>query len=389
MRAGRRRWWKRWLAGIAIFLFVIAIILFDRRHQQRVAANAQKAEQAPGVSVVAATARSGNIAVYVDGLGTVVPVSTVTINSRVDGQLMQVLYTEGQLVHQDDLLVQIDPRPFQVQLTQFEGALIRDQALLDNSRIDLERYRVLVARNAVPEQLYTTQKALVQQNEGNVKTDQGQIDSAKLNITYCRITAPITGRLGLRLVDSGNLVSANVTALAVITQVSPITVIFTIGEDQLRAVRQKIQAGARLEVDAYDRAQQTLLAKGSLETIDNQIDPTTGTIRLRAIFSNSSGVLFPNQFVNARLLQEERRNVTLVPNAAIQRNSSTTFVWLVQKNQTVSRQQVQVGAVGAEESEIKSGLSPNDIVVTDGVDRLRDGARVNAQIGGKGGQASQ
>src|SRR5215472_12579984 len=318
----RRRWW-RWIAAAVLLLLIAGAYVVYRRLQNAAAgAEARRAQQPQVINVVAARAHRGNIGVYVDGLGSVIPIFTVTVNSRVDGQLMQVLFSEGQMVHQGDLLAEIDPRPFQAQLTQFEGALVRDQALLENARVDLNRYRILLTREAVPEQTYATQQSLVKQFEGNVKTDQGQIESAKLNIYYSRITAPVTGRVGLRLVDPGNIVTANVSALLVITQISPISVIFTIGEDQLVDVRKKLQAGASLTVDAYDRLMKDKLAQGRLETIDNQIDPTTGTVRLRATFDNTNGALFPNQFVNARLLLEERRNVTLIANAAIQRNAT-------------------------------------------------------------------
>jgi multidrug efflux system membrane fusion protein len=295
---------------------------------------------------------------------------------------MQVMYHEGQTVHQGDLLVQVDPRPYEVLLTQYDGALARDQALLENARVDLDRYRALLSRNAVPEQTFATQQALVKQYEGNVKSDQGQIDSAKLNISYCRITAPITGRVGLRLADPGNLVTANSTALTVITQVSPITVVFTIGEDQLPALRQKMKPRGRLEVDAFDRSQKNRLGQGSLETTDNVIDPTTGTVRIRALFPNTNDALFPNQFVNARLLLEERRNVTLVPNAAIQRNGTATYVWFVQPDQIVANRPVTLGAAGPSETQIVSGISSGDVVVTEGVDQLHEGAKVNAEVNG-------
>ncbi len=344
-------------------------------HQQ-----ATKAPPPPAISVVAARAHRGSIAINVNGLGTVVPIYTVTVTSRIDGELMDVLYREGQLAHKGDLLVDIDARPYETQLTQFQGALVRDQALLANARIDLARYAALLPQHAIPEQTYATQVSLVKQYEGDVTSDQGQIASAKLNIFYCRITAPITGRVGLRLVDPGNIVSANVTPLVVITQIDPITVVFTIGEQQIPEVRRRMAAGATLPVAAFDEAFTTKLAEGRLETIDNQIDPTTGTVRLRAIFNNPREALFPNQFVNARLQLKELRNVTLVPNAAIQRNGTETYVWLVQPDETVVNRKVEVGATGPSESEILSGVSPGDVVVTEGVDRLHAGAKVNAEI---------
>ncbi len=315
---------------------------------------------------------------FVNGLGSVVPINTVTVTSRVDGELMQVNYREGQMVHRGDVLVQIDPRPFEVALTQAQGALTRDQALLENARIDLNRYETLWARNAIQEQQVSTQRALVKQYEGNVLSDQGQIQSAQLNIAYSRITSPIDGRVGLRLVDPGNMVSANSTTIAVITQLQPISVIFTIGEDQLPAVRARMKV-SRLPVTAFDRDMKNRLSQGSLETIDNQIDPTTGTVRLRAIFDNKDEQLFPQQFVNSQMLLQQKRGVTLVPNSAIQRNSATTYVWLVGSDKTAHVRNVAVGTTSPAESEIASGLNPGDIVITDGVDRVREGEKVNAQ----------
>jgi multidrug efflux system membrane fusion protein len=374
-RKPRRRW--LWLA-LFLILFLGAIYLGWRYYEAKEQAAKRANTPPPAISVVAERAQTGQIPVYINGLGAVTPIYTVSVNSRVDGQLLTVNYTEGQIVHQGDLLVEIDPRPYQVMLTQYEGMLIRDQALLDNAHIDLERYRTLVAHNAVPEQTFATQQALVKQYEGNVKTDQGQIDSAKLDLVYCRITAPITGRVGLRLVDPGNIVAANSSVMAVITQVEPISVIFTIGEDQLAAVRKRM--ASHLEVDALDRTQKNRIAQGVLQTIDNQIDPTTGTVRLRANFPNKDDALFPDQFVNARLLLQMKRNVVLVPNAAIQRNGSTTYVWVVQSDQTVQIRNVTEGTVGPDYSQIESGLSAGETVVTDGVDRLQPGSKVNAQI---------
>ena len=379
----RRRRWLRWILAALLVLVAGGIWLSYRRHEEAAAqAQQRKAAQNTAIKVVAARAHQGSIGVYVNGLGTVIPLNTINVSSRVDGQLMQVLYREGQMVHQGDLLVVVDPRPYQVLLTQYQGNLQRDQALLANARVDLDRYRALVSRNAIPEQTYATQVSLVKQDEGNVMSDQGLIDSAKLNITYCNVTAPITGRVGLRLVDPGNLVSANATSLVVITQISPITVIFTISQDRLAAVQQRFKPGTSLNVDALDRMQKTVLGQGRLETIDNQIDPTTGTVRLRAIFPNTNDALFPNEFVNARLLLQQKRNVTLVPNAAIQLNGTMSYVWLVQPDGIVVDRPVELGTAGPEETEIVSGISHGDIVVTEGVDQLHEGAKVEAEIGG-------
>lgn len=336
------------------------------------------------VPVVAAIAQKGNVGVYFTGLGTVTPIYTVTVRTRVDGQLMRVLYQEGELVREGDLLVEIDARPYHVQLMQAEGQLAKDQAALNNARIDLARYKTLWAQNAIPQQQLATQEAVVAQDEGAVKVDQGQIESAKLNITYCHIASPITGRVGLRLVDPGNIVRASdANGLLVVTQVDPISVIFTIAEDQLQAVVRRVRAGQRLRVDAYDREMKNRIAQGSLATIDNQIDQTTGTVKLRSVFDNRNSALFPNQFVNARLLVEQRTGVTVLPSAAIQRNAQTTYVYLVKPDQSVTVRPVTAGAAEGDQTEITSGLAPGDMVVTDGVDKLQEGSRVIAHAGGE------
>jgi multidrug efflux system membrane fusion protein len=335
------------------------------------------------IPVVAARAEKGNIGVYYTGLGAVTPIYTVDVKSVVDGQLMKVYYKEGDIVHQGEPLLEIDPRPFQVQLEQAEGNLVRDQSLLDNAKTDLARYETLLAKNAVPEQQYATQKALVAQYEGAVKTDQAQIDSAKLNLVYSHINAPITGRIGLRLVDPGNIVhAADTNALLVITQIQPISVIFTLPEDQLPAVMQRMRAGQRLRVDAYDRDWKAKLAEGWLTTLDNQIDQTTGTLKLRATFANQNDALFPNQFVNARLLVEEKHAVTLLPTAAIQRNSQQTYVWVVKPDSTVTVRPVTVGTTEGDHAEITSGISPGEVVVMTGVDKLQEGSKVTPHFAG-------
>ncbi|HSM77273.1 MAG TPA: MdtA/MuxA family multidrug efflux RND transporter periplasmic adaptor subunit [Bryobacteraceae bacterium] len=336
------------------------------------------------VQVVGARATRGNIPVYVTALGAVTPIYTVTVKSRVDGELMQVNYKEGQIVQKGDLLVQIDPRPYQVQLEQAEGQLIHDDALLKNARIDLERYKTLWAQDAIPQQQLATQEATVTQYEGTVKTDQAQIDNAKLQLVYCRITSPITGRIGLRLVDPGNIVHASDTnGLLVITQLQPISVIFTIAEDSLPPVMKKYRAGAHLEVDAFDRSNNTKIAQGTLLTIDNQIDQTTGTVKLRAVFPNTNNSLFPSQFVNARLLVEEKTGVTLLPNAAIQRNTQATYVFFVKPDHSVTIHQVTQGIVEDGQSEILTGVSPGDVAVTEGVDKLQEGTKVGVTIEGE------
>jgi multidrug efflux system membrane fusion protein len=383
-RRKRRRWvWVLTLAALAAGIY----FLWPKKNTGQ--AGRSPSEAGPGqrprqmtVPVVGATARRGTIPVYFTGLGAVTPIYTVTVRSRVDGELMQIYYKEGDIVHKGDPLVEIDPRPYQVQLTQAEGQLIKDQALLENARIDLARYKTLLTQNAVPEQQVVTQQALVTQDEGTVKTDQGVIDSAKLNLVYCHITAPITGRIGLRLVDPGNIVHATDTnGLLVITQIEPISVIFTIAEDQLPIVLQKLRGGQRLRVDAYDRTLNTKVAEGWLTTLDNQIDQTTGTLRLRATFDNKDDALFPNQFVNARLLVQVKQGVTLLPTATIQRNSQTTYVFLVKPDSTVTVRAVGVGTTEGEESEITSGVAPGDVVVMTGVDKLQEGTKVSVHFG--------
>jgi len=333
--------------------------------------------------VVAAQAQRGSINVYFNALGTVTPIYTVTVKSRVDGELMKVNFSEGQIVHKDDPLIEIDPRPYQAQLEQAEGNMARDQALLQNARVDLQRYKVLNAQQAIPEQQLATQDALVNQYIGTIKTDQAAIDTAKLNLVYAHITSPITGQVGLRLVDPGNIVhAADTNGLVVITQLDPISVIFTLAEDQVPTVIDKIHAGQKLSVEAWDRDQKNKLSTGVLQTIDNQIDPTTGTLKLRANFDNHDNKLFPSQFVNARLLVEQRHGITVIPNSAIQRNTQGTYVWLVKPDKSVTVQTIELGPSEGDQTQVTKGLDPGDIVVTIGVDRLQDGTKVNPQLPG-------
>ena len=371
----RRRW--LWLSlCVLLLLGVIAYFLWPKSTKAA-------ATPPPPIPVVAATSHQGDIGVYYSGLGAVTPLATVTVKSRVDGQLMSVLYREGDTVHQGDLLVEIDDGPYRAALTQAEGQLMRDQAALENARIDLIRYQQLVPLKAIPEQQLATQQATVHQDEGVVKLDEGQIESAKVNLAYCKIAAPATGRIGLRLVDPGNIVqTADTNGLLVITQMDPISAIFTISEDQLQVVLKKMAAGQKLEVDAYSRDAKTKLAQGSLTTLDNQIDPATGTLKLRATFENPKGTLFPNQFVNARLLVEEKHGVTLVPTAAVQRNSQATYVYVVKADSTVTVRPIAIGTTEGDDSEVTSGLAPGEVVVMTGVDKLEEGTKVNAQIPG-------
>jgi len=373
-RPGSRR---RWLWVSLCVLLVVGLMAYFLWPKSTKAAPPPP----PPIPVVAATSHKGDIGVYYSGLGAVTPLATVTVKSRVDGQLMSVRYREGDTVHQGDLLVEIDDGPYRAALTQAEGQLMRDQAALENARIDLVRYQQLVPLKAIPEQQLATQQATVHQDEGVVKLDEGQIESAKVNLAYCKIAAPATGRIGLRLVDPGNIVqTADTNGLLVITQMDPISAIFTISEDQLQVVLKKMAAGQTLEVDAYSRDAKTKLAQGSLTTLDNQIDPATGTLKLRATFENPKGTLFPNQFVNARLLVEEKRGVTLVSTAAVQRNSQATYVYVVKADSTVTVRPITIGTTEGDDSEVTAGLAPGEVVVMTGVDKLQEGTKVNAQI---------
>ena len=346
------------------------------------------------VPVVAVEAKSQDVEVFFSGLGTVSPQSSVTIKSRVDGQLMQVLVREGQLVKAGELLLLIDSRPFQVQLAQAEGQYRRDLALLENARLDLKRYGDLMSQGAIARQQLDTQQALVHQYEGTVATDKATADSARLQITYCRITAPFSGQVGLRQVDAGNMVRASdATGLLVINQLSPINVLFTLPEDQLPKVLAKLRTGVKLRVDAYDREQTRMLAQGELASLDNQIDTSTGTVKLKASFANTQGELYPNQFVNAKLLVDVLKDAVVVPGAAVQRGQQGAYLYVISAEGLASLRPVSVGETSGGQSVVLSGLAVGEKVVVDGADRLRDGAPVEikvpgAKAGGKPGDKS-
>src|SRR5580704_10610120 len=340
------------------------------------------------VPVVVATAQRGDLPVYFNGLGTVTAFNTVTVRSRVDGQIVKINFTEGQTVHQGDALVEIDPRPYQVQLEQAEGQLAKDQAQLRDVQVDYERYQLLFKEGVIPKQQVDTQQAQVGQYQGAIRADQGTIDNAKLQIVYSHITAPITGRVGLRLVDMGNIVhAADTTGLLVITQLQPIAVIFALPQDQLSQVLSKLHSGTQLPVDAYDRDDVTRIATGKLLTIDNQIDTTTGTYKLKSEFSNEKNSLFPNQFVNVHLLVDTKHNVTIVPSTAIQRGPQGTYVYLAQPDNTVKIQPVTVALASGSSVGVSTGLQAGDNVVVDGQDKLQDGSKIEARTSTGGSTA--
>ncbi len=385
---------RRWLL-IASVLVISAFLFFHFFHRggKAPAQGDQGANGGKGgkggapVPVLAAAATVKDVGVYLNGLGTVAPLATVNVRSRVDGQLLRIDFTEGQIVRPGQLLAELDPRPFQVQLMQAQGQKDKDEATLHNAQVDLERYRVLYAQDSVPKQQLDTQVATVEQLQATIKSDQAQIESAKLNLVYAHITAPNGGRVGLRQVDVGNIVHAtDQNGVVVITQLQPIDVLFTLPADQIPQVLPKVHAGQSLVVDAYDRDLKHKLATGKLLAVDNQIDSTTGTVRLKAVFPNDDEALFPAQFVNARLLVDVQRGAVTVPSAAIQHSPQATFVYAVKPDHTVESRNVVPGLTEGDDTVVQSGLQAGDLVVIDGVDKLRPGAKVDLTVAGPNGQ---
>ena len=377
MTPRRKRLTLRLVTGILLILSALLIIHHHRKKNAKV-----KEEQGALSSAVpmvnVATVTRGASRHYLNALGTVTPLNSVLVRSRIDGQLMKVFFHEGEFVREGALLVQIDPRPGQVSLTQAHGQLVRDQASLDQAEVDLRRYEPLAQHQAIPQQQKDQQAAVVQQYRGAVEADSGQIDNANLQLTYSRITAPISGRIGLRLVDPGNIIHAgDSTGILTITQVQPITVVFNLAEDDLPALQKAMHSDPNISVEAWDRANQIHIASGRILSLDNSIDPTSGTLKVKATFENKQGDLFPNEFVNIRVLTEVRPDALLVPEAAVQRSGDDAYVYLLSTDQTVHVRTVKTGSSDHGKIEIFSGLLPGDVVVTKGFDKMQDAIRVN------------
>jgi len=369
---------KIWIAIGALLIAAVAVSCFfiDGTPQKKPDSEGGRGTS-QALPVMAAAASNGDIDVAINALGTVTALNTATVKARVDGQLIHINFRDGQLVKAGDLLAEIDPRPFQVQVDQTNGQLMRDQALLANARIDYERYAGLLAKDSIARQQVDAQKSLVRQYEGTVLTDRALVDNAKLQLDFTRITAPITGRLGLRQIDVGNMIhGSDTTGLVVITQTQPTFVIFAIPADSISSILERLNNKETLSVEAFDRDGKSRLASGKLLTVDNQIDATTGTVKLKAEFANTDNKLFPNQFVNARLRIETRHDSVLVPVAAVQRGTPGTFVYVVNADQSVSIRPVTLGTSTADTVAIEKGLAAGEQVVTDGADKLREGAKV-------------
>lgn len=375
------RHWRALLIILVIVALLVGFALYLRSKQPLAAPPRGRNGLSGPVAVTVATAVAGDIQVKIPALGTVTPLATVTVRTQIAGTLQKILFTEGQAVHQGDSLAQIDPRPYEAALQQMQGNLQRDQALLADAKLDMKRYEGLIKEDSIAQQQLDTQRALVDQYTGTVQADEGQVKSAQVNLIYTHIISPVTGRAGIRQVDPGNYVTpGDVNGIVLINQLQPISVIFSIPEDNVSAVMKRVHSGAALTVEAFDRTNATKIADGKLLTVDNSIDITTGTIKLRAQFENTDSALFPNQFVNIQLLQDVLSDQVIMPNAAVRRGApngvATTFVYIVNADKTVSVRPVALGVVDGERVAVLSGLKAGEVVVTEGGDRLRDGAQV-------------
>jgi multidrug efflux system membrane fusion protein len=369
------------LISVLVLLVVAGGVWWSRQDSapQQAAGGAGGRNAAP-MSIVPEVVGKGDIGINLNALGTVTSLATVTIRSQISGYLMKIDFKEGDEVNKGDLLAEIDSRPFEATLAQAKGQLARDEAMLKGAQVDLTRYQGLAAQNAVPRQTLDTQVALVAQDQGTVEADRATVKSAEVNLQYCRILSPLDGRVGLRQVDQGNYVTpGDANGLVVITQLKPISVLFTVPEDNLQAISKRLQAGATLPAAAFDRSGANKIADGTLQTFDSQIDPTTGTIKLRAQFPNETETLYPNQFVNIQLLLDTHKDVTTMPTAGVQRGVPGTFVYLVNADNTVSVRKVVLGVTEGDRVEVSSGLVPGDRIVIDGADKLRDGAKINVR----------
>jgi len=387
--APRARFRLPLIIGTIVVLVLLGLVLLIRRTQHSAPPSfAGSRRGAPGrggqgvpIPVTVATATLGDIEVRIPALGTVTPLATVTVRTQISGILQKIYFTEGQLVRQGEMIAEIDPRPYQAAVEQMQGNLKRDEALLADARLDLKRYEGLVKEDSIAVQQLDTQRALVDQYVGTVESDKGQLKSAQVNLIYTRIVSPVNGRIGLRQVDQGNYVTpGDASGIVVINQVQPISVIFPIPEDNVPALLKQLRDGGAIAVDAFDRTNSRKLASGKLLTLDNQIDTTTGTVKLRALFDNADGALFPNQFVNVQLLQEVMKQQVIMPNSAVRRGAPngvvSTFVYVVKPDSTVTVRPITLGAVDGERAAVTAGLAAGDVIVTEGGDRLRDGAQV-------------
>ena len=377
MRTPRQKRIRAVVWILLLLIFAAGFILVLRQHEDATAATAAAGRRGAGAVVVTTvTALKGNIGVYVDAIGTVTPVNTASISSQVSGIVTAVHYTEGQLVQKGAPLIEIDARPYQATLAQSQGILERDKGILAQAQMDLSRYQAAWARNAIPKQTLDDQEKLVAQIQGTVHNDEGTVQYDQIQVEYCHIVSPITGRVGLRLVDQGNVVQANAgTVLAVVAEIQPITAVFSVAEDDLGKIQPQLKKRAKLEVDAYDRGGTKLIDKGTLLTLDNQIDTTTGTVKARAEFANKDSSLFPNQFVNTRLLVNTLQNVTLIPNAAVQHNGQAAFVYVIADNKA-HLTPITVGVTNAQTAQV-TGINPGDVLATSSFDKLQDNTAIS------------